>query len=223
MNVKEIARAVIKQAEKFYSEDQPRDDHGRWGGGDDEKAGRAAEKASTPKQHTAAADYHSNEAASLRVHNLDSTDKAAAAHERAAREHEHAARAPHSERDSGFAREASTKAHRVTEEQSKIARAHLDRGDAARAAEDARMGKGTRYTKVKSGADDSKAEKFYSPDQERDASGKWGGGGNPEEASTRGEHKAAAKYHEARAAEIRDAGQPGLGPAQDSRTAALLH
>ena len=33
MNVKEIARAVIAQTEKFYSEDQPRDASGKWGGG----------------------------------------------------------------------------------------------------------------------------------------------------------------------------------------------
>ena len=71
-------------AEQFYSEDQPREDNGRWGGAS--SAGLAAEKARTPEAHTAAAAYHHEAANDIK------TGGAARAHADAAAAHQNAAR-----------------------------------------------------------------------------------------------------------------------------------
>jgi phage gp29-like protein len=79
-----IAENPVEEQEAFYSEDQPREDNGRWGGAS--SAGLAAEKAKTPEAHAAAVAYHREAANDIK------TGGAARAHADAAAAHQNAER-----------------------------------------------------------------------------------------------------------------------------------
>lgn len=142
---KNLTGADETDSQKFYSDSQERDEHGRWTGGSAD--GKAARDASIPREHAKAEGYHRAAAEELRgIGSYDSTEKAAVAHERAAEAHARASddspyrRTAQNSRE-GRGREArglTAVAHSVTKTALAKVRAHINDADAHRAAEDAR-------------------------------------------------------------------------------------
>jgi hypothetical protein len=259
---KTVAELSVEAGQAFYSEDQPRDENGRWGGGSE--AGKAAaESARTPAEHNAAAAYHSAAVAHHIANQMNRGDApyanhtAESAHTIAAAAHTQAAKSGGSGKgapsyDTRFAREASADAHiashnamRESTGRQPNVYAHEARargmspaalakanaypthgGGAAKSAERSvplryRVGKHSvgelsieAAEALRVAPDDSLEGKarelaravFYSPDQERDANGKWGGGSatgqRAEHAITYGDHTSARDYHHKAAAAL---------------------
>lgn len=98
-------------AERFYSDDQARDDNGRWSGGGNTDAGKRAEGARTYTDHREAKAYH--EAAAAKLAGKAGYADAAAMHKEAAEAHQ-AASMGKSSLDTLHARNTSNEAHHET-------------------------------------------------------------------------------------------------------------